>query len=158
IPVPPPARTITRSKAISSALAIIRSNCWPRLIVCPRRARSFWGAGPASKTGPAFPRASSRSCRHNDARRGVGVVGRWGKDISRAAHGLDERRIVGIGFELAPQPADLDIDGAVEGTRLAVAREVQQAVPAQYLIGIGDEGGEKIEFAGGKAHLLAIGR
>ncbi len=36
------------------------------------------------------------------------------EDVAAAAHGLDQARLVRIVVELAPQPADLDIDRAIE--------------------------------------------
>ena len=58
-------------------------------------------------------------------------------------------------LELAAQPADLDVDRAVERARLAVAREIEQPVAGQHLVGVVDKGGEQVEFAGGQPHLLA---
>src|SRR5471030_1817413 len=78
-----------------------------------------------------------------------------GEDVAGAAHRLDHRRLLRVVLELAAQPADLDVDRPVEWPGLAVAREIEQAVAAQHLVGVVDEGGEEVELAGRQANLAA---
>src|SRR2546423_111374 len=61
-------------------------------------------------------------------------------------------------IELAAQPADLHVDRAVERSGFAVAREIEEPVAREDLVGVVDEGRKEIEFAGCEAHLLAGGR
>src|SRR6266581_629746 len=88
---------------------------------------------------------------------GAGLAGRLpsaefddrGEDVAAAAHRLDQAGVLRVVFELAAQPSDLNIDRPVERTRLAVARQIEEPVARQHLIGIVDERGEQIELAGG---------
>ena len=52
--------------------------------------------------------------------------------------------VFNIGFELLAQPPDLHVDRAVERAGFAVAREVEQPVARQHLVGVVDEGGERL--------------
>jgi hypothetical protein len=58
-------------------------------------------------------------------------------------------------LQFAPQPSNLDVDRPVERSGLAIARQVQKAIPRQHLIGVVDKRREQIELSGGKSDLLA---
>jgi hypothetical protein len=70
------------------------------------------------------------------------------EDVAAAAHCLDHRRLFQVVFEFTPKPADLDVDRAIEWPGLTIAREMEQLVPGQHLIGVVDKRREQIEFAG----------
>ena len=53
------------------------------------------------------------------------------QDVARAAHRLDELRVVHIGLDLLAQPADLNVDRAVEGRGLAAACLLEQEIARQ---------------------------
>src|SRR5262249_34679917 len=62
----------------------------------------------------------------------TGFVG--GKHVARAAYGLDDLRVVGIGFDLAAQTGDADVDAAVEGLGAAPMGKVQELIARQILM------------------------
>src|SRR6478672_11362017 len=61
-------------------------------------------------------------------------VRRWHEHIACAAHCANRLRMLGVGLDLAPYACDADVDRAIEGLPLAIARKRQQLVPVQYLI------------------------
>ena len=93
--------------------------------------------------------AAVRRSAHLDGRR---------EDIAAAAYGLDHARVLRIVFELAAQPADLHVDRAVERPGFAIARQIQQAVARQYLVGVVDERREQVELAGRQPDFVAARR
>jgi hypothetical protein len=86
------------------------------------------------------------------------VLNRCCEDVPAAADGLDEFRPTRVLFYLAPQPADLVVHAAVEGGRLAAAREIEKLVPAEHALRVLDEGDQELELAGGQVDAEALGR
>ena len=74
----------------------------------PRTARGRRPARPARRQRAAAPRDSAHRLSRGHRRH---------QDVAGAAHRLDDLRIFGVGLELLAQPADLHVDGAVEGRR-----------------------------------------
>ena len=75
------------------------------------------------------------------------------EDVAAAAHCFDYCRLLRSVLDLASKPADLDINHPTAGSGLAIA----QLIAAQHVIGVFDESGEQIEFAGGQPDLLIRG-
>src|SRR5262245_54735737 len=78
------------------------------------------------------------------ASRGLMAVGSWpaspglhhgGEDIAARANRLDQGGVLRIRLDLAPKPADLDVDAAVEGCGGAAAGEIDQLVAGQHPLG-----------------------
>src|SRR4051812_4997667 len=67
------------------------------------------------------------------------------EDIAAAAHRLDQARLLGVGLDLAAQPAHLHVDAAVERARHAAAREIEQLVARQHALRMLGEGDQEIE-------------
>src|SRR5665647_19072 len=57
-----------------------------------------------------------------------------GENIATAAHRLDQLGVSSVIFELAAEPADRDVDGAIERPGLAPAQQVEQHVTGQHLV------------------------
>ena len=74
--------------------------------------------------------------------------------VAAAVHCLDYRRLFQVVFELTPKPADPDVDPAIESPGLPIAREMEQLVPGQHLIGVFDKRREQIEFTGCEPDLF----
>jgi len=77
------------------------------------------------------------------------------EDVAPAPNRLDELRIVGVGLDLLAQPADLHVDRAIEGRRLAAACLLEQEVARQHAAGVSREGAQEVELAAGQRHVFA---
>ena len=78
------------------------------------------------------------------------------ENVPRAAYRLDDLRVLGIGFDLPAQPADQDVDRAVERGGIAAACLFEQEVAGQHPSRIAGEDVQKVEFAGGQRHVPAF--
>ena len=74
-----------------------------------------------------------------------------------AAHGAQRRGPLGIGFDLAAQARDADVDRAVERLPLAVARVHQQLVARQHAVRVGQEDAHQVVLHRRDRHFLAAG-
>src|ERR1700731_1676494 len=52
--------------------------------------------------------------------------------IAGSAHRLDQPGLVGIGVELAAEPADRNIDRAVKGPAMPAVDQIEQPIAAQH--------------------------
>ena len=77
------------------------------------------------------------------------------QDVARPAHRLDDLRVIGVGFELLAQAADLHVDRAVEGPGRAAARVLDQEVARQHPAGMTGEHAQQLVLAGGHGHRFA---
>ena len=62
-----------------------------------------------------------------------------------------------IGFDLAPQTADLIVDGAIEGLGRAALCEIEQLVARKNLVGMGNKSKQQVVFPGRKRHRNTFG-
>src|SRR6476646_3029334 len=67
---------------------------------------------------------------------GSGLVADRREQVAAAADGADHRGLGRIGFDLAPDSHDPQIDGAVEGFAVARVGQLQQALARQYALRI----------------------
>src|SRR5262245_7731994 len=77
------------------------------------------------------------------------------EDVARAALGDDERRMRRVGFDLAPQAQDLDVDRAVVDLGVVQPGHVEQLVARQHALRRGEERSEQAELALGQFDRLA---
>src|SRR4051794_9883942 len=82
---------------------------------------------------------------------------RGDQDVARAAYRLDQLRILAVVVELAPQPADLHVDRAVERPGLATSCVLEQEVTRQDAPAMRDERMQQVELAGAQRHFSARG-
>src|ERR1700754_750988 len=78
------------------------------------------------------------------------------EDVARAAHRLDEARLLRVGLDLAPQAGDADVDRAVERLPLAVAGQREELVARQHPVGVLGEDAQQVELHAGERDLLAL--
>lgn len=76
-----------------------------------------------------------------------------GHDITTTAYGLDKLGVPSIIFQFATKTADGHVDGAIEGTGLSAAQEIEQHVACQYAVGPFQKGQQQIVFAARKRHF-----
>ena len=62
----------------------------------------------------------------------------------------------GVGFDLAPDPHDPQIDGPVECLGVAGIGQFQQAIPGQHPLGIGGEHLQQAVFGSRQGMLIAL--
>src|SRR5262249_26066657 len=74
------------------------------------------------------------------------------KNIAARADGFDNARLLGVVGQFAPQPADLNIDAAVEGHRLTAARQIQQLIAREDARRMRQESLQDLPFAAGQWH------
>src|SRR5580765_4018233 len=74
----------------------------------------------------------------------TGGLLRGDENVARAAHRLDHARPRRVVLHLAPQPGDADVDRAIEGLPVAVARDAEQLVAGEHLVGMLGERLEQI--------------
>src|SRR5690606_40892065 len=79
-----------------------------------------------------------------------------GEAIAAAPHGLDQLGIAAVLFHLAPQPADLVVDRAVERVRLAALDHVEQPVAVEHLPRMRQERDEQAELGRRQRHHGAL--
>jgi hypothetical protein len=72
------------------------------------------------------------------------------ENITRAAHGLDQARMLGIGLDLPAQPRDQIVYGPVERRPVLAFQQVHDVIARQHAVRPFDEGFEKVELAGGE--------
>src|SRR5260221_11978639 len=115
-----------------------------------------------TKVGAMSPLARATERAISSARRGcrnsVNRLDGEAEHVACAALGPDIARLGRIGFDLAPQPADLHVDGAVEDLVVVQPRKVQQLVPSENALGRGEQDREEIEFCIAERDLTAVGR
>src|SRR5262249_45351343 len=70
-----------------------------------------------------------------------------GEDVAARAHRLDQGGVLRVRLDLAPEPADLDVDAAVEGRGGAAAGEVDQLVAGEHALGPLRKRHQEIELA-----------
>ena len=58
-----------------------------------------------------------------------------GHDITTTAYGLDELGVPSIIFQFATKTADGHVDGAIEGTGLPAAQEIEQHGACPHAVG-----------------------
>ena len=81
-----------------------------------------------------------------------------GVKVARAALGLNQLWTARVGFELAPQTQDLDIDAAIEDFVVVAAAQFKQLFPAQYPLRGSEEGNEQGEFGVGELDRFPVCR
>src|SRR5262249_12863737 len=69
-----------------------------------------------------------------------------GENVAAVTDRLDQCRLFGISLDLAPQPADQDIDAAIEKIGGATAREVEELLAAENALRTLGERQEDLEF------------
>src|SRR5690606_10249736 len=96
----------------------------------------------ASSICPSRLRGSKRRITPSTAVRGDSAdVG--GQAVAAAPDGLDQLGIAAVLFHLAPEPADLVVDRAVEQVRLAALDHVEQPVAVEHLARVRQERDEQ---------------
>src|SRR5262249_3384902 len=79
-----------------------------------------------------------------------------GEDVSHAAHGLDVvAAIVGVA-ELFADLADVHIDAAVEGGKLAAEHYIDEVLAGHDASRFAQQNVQEIEFHGGQLYRFAI--
>ena len=63
----------------------------------------------------------------------------------------------GIDLDLAPQPGDAQVDGAIERVGLAMRRDLQQPIAHQWPVRVLGKDLQQIELARSQALLIAVG-
>ena len=69
--------------------------------------------------------------------------------VAAAAHGVQEARLARIGLDLAAQPGDLDVDGALAG--VVHAERGGDVLAREHLVGLAGERGQQGGLAAGQA-------
>ena len=108
----------------------------------------------AAQTGP--PGACSRAPCHG-ALAASDLLHVRIEDVAGPALGTQEPGRMGIGFDLAAQPQDQHVDGAIEHVRIERPGALQQLLAAQHPAGGSDEGLEQQELRVGQGHRPADG-
>ena len=70
----------------------------------------------------------------------------------------DQVRALAIGLDLAPQPADLHVDAAVEGVVALAVGQVDQLVAGENALGVFKKHYQQVELATGQRDHDALGR
>ncbi len=99
-----------------------------------------------------------RSSRDADPQIRVGCLeplGVGGEGVADAAHGLDQARMVGVGFDLLAQPSHQRIDRAVERRPIVALQQVHDVVAGQNAMRPLDEDLEQVELGGRQLLQLA---
>src|SRR5260221_7883902 len=96
--------------------------------------------------------------RHARGRALLNGLDRHREPVARAALGPDIARPGPVRFDLAPQPADLHVDGAVEDLVVVQARKVQQLVSGENTLRRCKQRHEQAELAVGERDLATVGR
>ena len=76
--------------------------------------------------------------------------------VALARHGDDQARLLGIGLDLFPEPADQHVDAAVERIGPLASQSVEQIFAAQHPPGMTNELAQQREFAVGEGNVAAI--
>src|SRR5437588_4015824 len=84
------------------------------------------------------------------------AVDRQGKHVADPALGSNDAGCARIGFELAPQSQNLNVDAAVENV-LVHARGLQQVLAAEGPLGCVKKGGQQSIFAFGQRNFGPVG-
>ncbi len=71
-----------------------------------------------------------------------------GEDVTATADGTDDRGMGRVGLDFSPDPHDPQVDGPVEGLRIAGIGQFQQAVAGEHPPGIGGEDLQQAVFRG----------
>src|ERR1700730_3930164 len=74
--------------------------------------------------------------------------GGWGKQVAPTAYGTNDRRAGRIGFDLAADAHDAQVDGTVESLGIAGICQFQQSVARENPLRIGGEDLEQAVFRG----------
>src|SRR5260221_10772823 len=115
-----------------------------------------------TKVGAMSPLARAPERGISSARRGcrnsVNRLDGEAEHVACAALGPDIARLGRIGFDLAPQPADLHVDGAVEDLVVVQPRKVQQLVSGENTLRRCKQRHEQAELAVGERDLATVGR
>ena len=76
--------------------------------------------------------------------------------VADAVDGLDDLRVSGVGLDLAPQVADVGVDGAVVPSHARVAVDaLQQLLAAEGLAGVLGKGCQQVELDARQVDRLA---
>jgi hypothetical protein len=73
--------------------------------------------------------------------------------VALAGHCNDQARLLGIGLDLFPQPADQHVDAAIERIGPLAAQSVEQIVAAQHPRGMTSELAQQRKFAAGEGNV-----
>jgi len=89
-------------------------------------------------------------------RRKSGLVAGGREQIAAAPDGADHCGLGRVDLDLAPDPHDPEIDGAIEGFGVARIGQLQQPLARQHTFRIGRENLEQAEFGRGQRMLIAL--
>ena len=81
-----------------------------------------------------------------------------GESVAEASYSEYIARIRRIGFNRAPQAADMDVHGAGLNERFVAPDAVQELIPAIHPAGMADEKPEQFEFTGAQFNGPAVHR
>ena len=79
-----------------------------------------------------------------------------GKNITTATNSLDDLSIASVIFELAPEAADGNINGAVERSCLTATQQLQKHVPCEDTVGALQKRHQQIIFSTGEGDLCVV--
>ena len=82
----------------------------------------------------------------------------FGKTITHAPHGLDEFRLVGVGFNFGAQAVDVRVDRVFVAGNLVTPDLVEQLLAAVGAARPCSKESQKVKFFGGQFDALAVQR
>jgi hypothetical protein len=81
----------------------------------------------------------------------------WRRErVADPAHGLDSVRILRIVLDLPPQTRAADVDAAIEGIPVPVARQRHQLIAPQRSVRSFSENPQQVELGAGQRNLVAM--
>ena len=83
---------------------------------------------------------------------------RRNEDVARAALGDDQLRARRLGFDLAAQPHDLDVDGAIVDLCVVQPGQAHQLIAREHPLGRAAERRQQAELAVAQIELAAVRR
>jgi hypothetical protein len=80
------------------------------------------------------------------------------KNVTAAAHGLDQFRLLRVRLDLAAQTTYLHVDASVERSLGASMGEIEELVPVEHPLRVLGEGDQEIKLAGTQIDDQPLGR